>query len=175
METREFTNIIPFSAVELQAEIDKYKQHPGQEATLVHSLLREKDKFKQVFQTEKGSYYFVLKTGESFRIKNNSADPAKENFEITEVLQKIYFITPDQNEHLKAIYYNDGPLGIRNKTINPSTCIVGNFPIEIVDQKYVEESKSLVKFKDNLEPHSIHYGHTISNIIKAAGMIKAKV
>lgn len=150
----------------------------------VKKLLNQKEKFGQVFYTEKGSIYFILKSGESWRFKKKF-EKEHEFFEDQPIAKKIIFVSKETNEELIGQRKKD-PLffeNIVNQKIKLEKMAVGSVPIEIgiygnsevvFDEKENEIAilGTLVKFRDGtdeFEPKMFsgwHQGHMINEIVK---------
>lgn len=78
---------------------------------LLAELLGEKERFDFVFRTEKGSHYFVLKDGSSFRIqrKNPAIHHSKRScpWKLFPIAEHIFFVDASQREKLR--YINEWP------------------------------------------------------------------
>lgn len=143
--------------------------------SLVNSLVQEKSRFKSIFRTEKGSYYFVLLSGETVRFKN-------ENTSVTPFMKYIFFI--DESSARRLVEFTKEFKGNNNifkilgpiKTypiregLHPLEVGLVNDPREAVfelidDNLFVKGSK----FKDEeFNPDYSgpwHLGHKITHII----------
>jgi hypothetical protein len=159
LETRE--NLNPFTLEELKKQIDIYQPQPGQERGFLKRLLHEKARFKSIFQTERGSYYFVLHTGQSLRIKNS-----ERGLEITRVMNKIFFVDQSQMDKIDQIHAEHGLYALKEKNIIATECATGNFPIEIDDEQHVRDGGRYIKFRESMRHNNLHYGHKIVRIEK---------
>jgi hypothetical protein len=72
-------------------------------AELIEELLSEKEKFNKIFKTKNGSIYFVLDSGESFRIKNDALPGEKTNYLINPFCSKIFFVPEKEFEKISKI------------------------------------------------------------------------
>ncbi|MFH1047540.1 MAG: hypothetical protein V1738_04515 [Patescibacteria group bacterium] len=104
----------PMSSVEVLNELDRLEEdvyqyeeneNPSsvelasfeekQTAELVERLLGEKEKFESVFETERGSVYFVCHTGESFRFKKTD-----NGYKSQQMMKHIYYLKSDVAKQL---------------------------------------------------------------------------
>ena len=81
--------------------IDEFQQHKI--ADLIENLLSEKEKFSQIFKTEKGSIYFGLDSGETLRIKNEAASGQPANYSIQPFTGNIFFVPKKEFERIFKI------------------------------------------------------------------------
>ena len=70
---------------------------------LLNKLLQQKNRFKNVFITASGSRYFVLTSGENFRIKSQNKDAINRQYELQPILKHLFFIDPKEWERLMTI------------------------------------------------------------------------
>lgn len=148
----------------------------------LENLLKEKERFKYVFETEKGSVYFVLPTGQSWRFKK-----ASHGYKEHSILTKIFFIDSETFEYL----FSKGQLGIGafekqfiNQKIKTVKLAEGVFPVEFGLSDYpeiiFEEDEDCVKIigvkvktreGEEIIPHFMasgwHFGHVVAKIIKS--------
>jgi len=157
--------------------VDRIQKLKEVNRAFLEQLLEKKEYFDKVFSTAKGSFYFILKTGESLRIKqnNNTSDP---QYEVQPILSEIFFITGTEAERIYKNHVLDWPGG----SIKTTDYGIGASPLEfnikesesrIIFDKEGNDLKNIrSKFKDrnknNEEPLSgaYHIGHPISEIIK---------
>lgn len=145
---------------------------------LIQELLKEKDLFKHIFKTEKGSIYFTLKTGESLRIKYNEN---KKCFEAQPLLNKIIFVDEKEADIISSKRKSGEEMEyFFNSGINKTSYKKGAIPIEIGinGKKQIEFSER----DDNIKilgtrsddgcklyhffASGYHIGHKITEIIK---------
>lgn len=95
---------------ELSLEIDKiYEQdmplkekkelNQGIKRSFIERLLRERGQFSKVFQTEKGSIYFISKDGKSWRFKKNDDESIRDE----PIINKIVFLSSEECDKFKEI------------------------------------------------------------------------
>jgi hypothetical protein len=145
----------------------------------VEKMKKEKEKFKLVFETEKGSTYFVSQDGQSWRFKKNEDG----KIEYQPILKKIFFVSDDEAERIlefKRIDPNwqENIIGFE---IRQSEFKEGVRPVEIgiesSHQKlFFEEGSEKIKLAKVVYAHNneeasqfaagIHIGHAISKIWK---------
>lgn len=71
---------------------------------LLERLLQQRERFKNVFTTGNGSTYFILSSGESFRIKKQEPIANWQGeYAIHPVTKRIFFIAPKEWERLELI------------------------------------------------------------------------
>lgn len=142
---------------------------------LVNKFIQEKSRFNTIFRTEKGSFYFVLPSGETVRFKNEntSVTPFMKNiFFIDESTARIIVETAKEFKGNNNIFKILGPIKIYplREGLHPLEVGLVNDPREAVfelidDNLFVKGSK----FKDEeLNPDYSgpwHLGHKITHII----------
>lgn len=160
-------------------------------ATFIDQLIQEKNRFKFVFQTldqtipdhvvkyadKIGSYYFILNSGESFRIKWSV-----DGYKIMPVYGKIFFV--DEKTLDKILEIDNRQFNLINYSIKKSPIAKNTTPIEInniylpVEALFSEDENEITilgtHFKEGdiskkLEEQissGLHIGHPINNIIK---------
>src|SRR3989338_5188172 len=72
------------------------------------SLISQKEKFDKVFKTEKGSTYFILQTGESFRIKKQEQTTWQGEYTVEPIATKTFFITLEEYELMRVMEEKHG-------------------------------------------------------------------
>lgn len=97
----------------------------------IEKLKTESERFKFIFETEKGSIYFVTNTGQSLRFRNGD-----KGFEPQPVMDKIYFITEEQSNFLvEEIKHVGGSWHIADAIVDREIPVVsmglGTVPLEI--------------------------------------------
>lgn len=157
---------------------------------LIAKLIKEKEKFGHIFETEHGSVYFMLQSGESLRVK---CSHGKFNeYSVNHVLKDIFFISESEQERLldickKSGRHHDGVLGVPIEIVSLSE---GSCPVELnmydSDRKFdtaIMKSGNKVKlvapkfgwtqrFDFNEEDaqgqisNGIHIGHKITKVIR---------
>lgn len=101
-----------------QAARDEVKANPDESANYMNimrdkdhevvsnfldALLSQKERFTHVYETEKGSTYFVLKSGESLRLKRSRDDEEKwGRYSVKPMMEKTVFIPSETVELLKT-------------------------------------------------------------------------
>lgn len=137
-------------------------------------LLALKDGFEKVFETEQGSIYFLLKSGEVVRIKKKD-EYYPNSWQIPPITKNIFFVSADQLQKIIDEYHKI----LSGKTIDVVKCGIGAHPIDLglIDDAvlvYDEVGSDRVTFKgykfsdgDFSENVSgIHCGNKITRIIK---------
>src|SRR3990167_6690692 len=89
-------------------------------------LFALKDGFEKVFETEWGSIYFLLKSGEVVRIKKED-EYYPNSWYIPPVTKDIFFVSADEMQKVINEYHKI----LSGKTINVVKCAVGVHPIEL--------------------------------------------
>ncbi len=180
---KENNEIVPLRAVSAEEETDDFenevKRRQIQEARrdLLQALLVEKERFAKVFQTQKGSYYFVLPSGESFRFKSSNGH----DVEPLEIFDDIVFISSEGHRAaIETMTRSNGKAGderldlarLIDLPIQSSEFKVGAVPVELnaggLNGVVLEEYKGkvVIRCKGNILTTLIHFGHPISEIIK---------
>lgn len=142
----------------------------------VEKMKKQKENFQFVFETEKGSIYFVSKNGESWRFKK---EEGRDDFDEQPILEKIIFISPEEKERFleikKSSFFEEKLIGHQ---FRKSEIAQGAYPLEIGiqgfrDVVFEETNESLkiigTKTKEGIEPifaSGIHLGYQISEIFK---------
>lgn len=162
---------------------EKEKKNQELIKNFIKKLIEKKDKFHYVFKTEKGSIYFVLESGQSWRFQKKI-----NKYEVQPILNKIFFINREIAKEFENAEdnYSDGLqefiLNRKISTINPR---IGAVPfefwitglteiifkqeknyIQIIGTKYREDNNGE---DDKVLPHfasGCHMGHSITEIIK---------
>jgi hypothetical protein len=109
---------------------------------MVDRLLAEKERFAHIFRTERGSIYFLLNSGESLRIRDNSdvsgtsigsvfyqGDAGAKT--IRRMVQRTFFVDAEESE--KILFVTDDlkrPEKIIGHTIRLTDYREGAFPVE---------------------------------------------
>ena len=92
----------------------------------LEELLELKDGFEKVFETEQGSTYFLLQSGEVVRIqKKDSFYP--NSWYIPQITKDIFFVSTDELQKILNEYIRI----LSGKTINTVKCAVDAHPIEL--------------------------------------------
>lgn len=73
---------------------------------LLEKLLAERERFKHVFKTDKGSTYFILETGESLRIKKQQPSKWQDEYEVQPLVKHIFFISPEEWSRIFEVIKN---------------------------------------------------------------------
>jgi hypothetical protein len=164
---------------DLEEPVDYY-EHEEKIKKLIHDLLQRKEDFAHIFKTEKGSMYFVLPTGESFRMKLSGG-----HWYPQPITKEIFFVGFEQSQNLKTKWRE----GNYSEPIPLVDYQVGAAPIEMnlddgESRNILEKNAdtiilkgSRVKLKNHQtgisEEHyspvplaPIHRGHAIVEIIK---------
>ncbi|MFA6322529.1 MAG: hypothetical protein WCX71_03575 [Candidatus Buchananbacteria bacterium] len=155
---------------------------------LTQNLIREKDRLQNIFTTEKGSIYFVLSNGASFRIKKLEK-PAyighKSKYSLQMLSTKVLFIRPEEADFINRSVHSTmlaaDMSGLIDKSVKTSKLEVGVHPLEIgkyYDNGEVDdESATVVVDKENGQINFrqdgekifqpvMHLGHIITEIVK---------
>lgn len=137
------------------------------------TLLATKERFAHVFTTEKGSYYFMLPSGESFRIKKTYEVLSSQT-----IMKRLFFLETDAFE--KQVQVGSTPMtALAGIPFKKSELKEGATPLEInclnaPDEYIVEESddtfvlRGADQERQALLPYTagIHIGHIVATIIK---------
>lgn len=138
-------------------------------AELREKLLGDKDRFQHIYKTMSGSLYFLLQSGESFRMKEEETGIG---FGPEPVTQAVIFVTPQQLRQIQE-RNDDFRLALTSEPIQAQKCEVGMVPIEI--NMVGEPEISLLTDEDSMltiQPgpdRSIdiyHIGHPISEVVR---------
>lgn len=137
-------------------------------------LLALKDGFEKVFETEQGSIYFLLKSGEVVRMKKKD-EYYPNSWQMQPVRKDIFFVGAEEIQKIVSEY----KYILSGKTIEVVPCGIGAHPIDLsmIDDAvlvYDEIGSDRVTFKgykfsdgDFSENVSgIHCGNKITRIIK---------
>ncbi len=144
----------------------------------MENLKAEKEKFKLVFETEKGSVYFVSKNEQSWRFKKED----DERVACQPIMQKIFFVSIKEAQRIinfkKELCFQEKIIGFQMEKTDFAKNVV---PVEM----WIENSQQKLFFKEN--DHSIeiskiayrasgeeadqfasgiHIGHAVSRIWK---------
>lgn len=138
-------------------------------ARLKTELTRDTNGIKQIFLTEKGSTYFVLDSGESFRIQQKP-----DELVLQPIFNNIFFVDPVVAEELKTTHRSwYSTKSILNRPIPTANCAIGSFPIEFGIVKkpeigFVRASHTITILgdKDGDFSSGSHIGHSIVKILK---------
>lgn len=135
----------------------------------IDKQIKGKDRYENIFRTEKGSIYFILVSGESLRVKQQ-----EEGLKLQPLCRKVFYVDPQQDKELsefsKKYNFQEEIIGTPIKTI---TCDVGATPIEfgithMPEIKFTEEPGKITILGDILGDFAsgYHRGHQITEIIK---------
>lgn len=106
---------------------------------LLEELLREKERFTSVFQTERGSYYFVLTDGSCLRIQELDADVRDEDdgrWRARPIADHVLFVDPSSIEQLRQLrdypgfVLTEGEATAASRTIVLTGVRIGAVPFE---------------------------------------------
>lgn len=141
----------------------------------LEELLGLKDGFEKVFETERGSTYFLLKSGEVVRIKKKD-EYHPNSWQIPPMRKNIFFVGAEEVQKIVSEY----KYILSGKTIEVVPCDIGAHPVDLsmFDDDavlvYDEVVGGSVHFKgykysdgdfsDNVS--GIHCGNKITRIIK---------
>ncbi len=151
---------------------------------LIEDFLEEKERFNKVFKTELGSYYFILESGQSLRIKANFLkekekklyeNKIKTKFELMPLSHAIVFSKESPRKTKTDLHGN-----VLEITIKEVPYQIGTLPIEIgfeeeQNHPLIIREKKMVKiisqplFSEDpnfIPPTPYHVGHPIVEIIK---------
>ncbi|MFA5961472.1 MAG: hypothetical protein WC848_02200 [Parcubacteria group bacterium] len=145
----------------------------------VENLKIEKEKFKLVFETEKGSVYFVSKDGQSWRFKRDEDGKINDQ----PIVNKIFFVSDEEAERILEFKRADPNWqeNIIGFEIRQSEFKEGVRPVEMgiksSHQKlFFEEGGGKIKLAKVVFVHNneeddqfaagIHIGHAVSRIWK---------
>ena len=173
---------------------EKNDVHSQENSRKVHldfikDLIDNRERFQYIFETEKGSIYFVLHSGETMRIKKHKPGIWPGDYQIQNFTKRIFFIDASEENRLKAMILEDNKKENINKLVGKKIFLTelreGVIPIEVdvVDLWEDEEHgrRAIFEFRDNkivfkgdkiggsINEKSIglvHFGHPIFKIIK---------
>ena len=131
--------------------------------------LAEKDRFRHVFRTEKGSTYFVFMGGESVRMKQD-----RDQVKLQPPCKKIFYVDASQGASLQALerghFFQEK---ILNMPIQTVPCQEGAAPIEfglthLPPIAFNEHDNEIVLLGDKMGifASGYHHGHPITEILK---------
>jgi hypothetical protein len=165
---KQMANVLP----QLLKEPDKknlmdrvYTEKKKLKKALFELLLSEKERFASVFKTEQGSVYFVVDSGQVFRVKISERD---NTIEPQNIMKKLYFIAESAVPLLAGQKYDD----IYGVPIPVVEFGMGVYPLEVNDetlpQMVVDEIDGTVvlSLADFQQVPNFHLGHKIIEIIK---------
>lgn len=152
----------------------------------ISELLKQKDSFEAIFETEKGSIYFMAKNGQTWRFKNEE----DAYFHEEPITNKMIFLSPEEAEKFvqlkKQVLFQEFLVGMPH-SIDPkykvpyvfkkSTLAIGNVPLEIGISHFpltvIKEDEQKLRIIGTQRPNGtvekyfasgIHNGHPISKI-----------
>ncbi|MCX6745078.1 MAG: hypothetical protein NTX82_06155 [Candidatus Parcubacteria bacterium] len=143
---------------------------------LIENLIRDQEKLAKIFQTENGSYYFILQSGHCLRIKKG--DKGLHSEPITD---NVFFVAAKTGQEILDQYDKYGTPGIVDKEIKLTNYQIGARPLEIGLHNYAQSpvidnrgSAIIIlgaKLKGSNEvikqvACGMHVGHEITEIIK---------
>jgi len=149
----------------------------------IQELERQKEKFKYIFETEKGSKYFVLNTGEVIRFRFGSSINGV-GFHPEPISGKVFFVDQTQCDELLPITKSLYGQEIFDKEIKKAPLADGVHPIEMNSEiagpteiefdedddtiiiRACRDTKTKVLDKKNLSG-GFHIGHKVVKIIKS--------
>jgi hypothetical protein len=123
---------------ESEMELDKLEDERGfsleldreMDLKLMEKLKERKEKFKNVFETENGSVYFVIQGGKSLRFKKEKEGEG-ECFKRQPILDNIFFVDDvARDTFLKIIKSGNGD-NLLDIEIEVSDFSIGRTPVEI--------------------------------------------
>lgn len=125
---------------------DEEEMHRHVEAK-IRDLLEMKERFDHVFKTEKGSIYFTLSTGPSFRIKQRDTD---EMSRLQPVLPKIVFVDASEIAILSQWCKESPNLShdIFGKQIATVPFALGTHPVELTVIGYGPDTQPILEEAD---------------------------
>lgn len=142
----------------------------------VDKLIANKERFAHIFQTEMGSYYFVLQSGQCFRIKSS-----EKSLLTQPIMDNMFFIGMSECDLLLDEIAKKGPTILIDRLIDVTEPKKGVCPVEI-GMHNTGSSPSITRFdhaikimgsisKDSkiIEKQlycGVHFGHAITEIIK---------
>ncbi|MEI6296887.1 MAG: hypothetical protein WCO84_04560 [bacterium] len=133
----------------------------------MQELLKSKEKFLNVFKTENGSLYFVVKSGQSLRFKKQETGNGDFETKINPIMDKIFFI--DEGEVYEIMKEDKIELN-EEKIIKIVKYGIGVRPFELNFYKDRSTKMEIVEIgSDNILVKGFapyHIGHKITEIIK---------
>lgn len=164
-----------------QREKEREEKEPAITQEFLENLIKEKERFKYVFETERESVYFVLPTGESWRFKQTTR-----GFDSQPIITKIFFLDAKNMEDLHekmGLKIRNFEKEIINQKIETTKLKEGVFPVEFGvlghPEVLFEEGENYIKIIGTKEktregeaiiPRFVgsgwHFGHAVTNIIK---------
>ena len=139
-------------------------------------LEKHKNEYSNIFQTTNGSIYFVLDSGESYRIKYTDSN----GYDEQPICDKIFFVdSKTKTEIEEAKNYFQPEKKLLNKDWKTFPCKEGVFPIEFGIERFPKinfsEKKDYINISGDEQgsfASGIHIGHSV---IKEISLFPPKV
>lgn len=150
----------------------------------IERLSREPEHFKNIFQTQRGSQYFVIPSGECLRFSKSK----KGDFDVEPVTKRTYFISTEEMQRIKKLRDNARFLTDEEKekftySFKKRELGEGLFPLEFGIAGMIEPipgpqdglSEDVVlqgtlyvqtDYKESILTTPIHFGNVITKILK---------
>jgi len=142
---------------------------------LVEKFIADKEKLAHIFQTEQGSYYFVLRSGHSWRIKSEERGLTSQP-----IIDNIFFIDKKTAREILDDHSRGDAQNLIDREIKCVDYQKGACPFEIGIHNYnrpaIEKAGRYIRIlgtmppdRDKLEKQiscGTHIGHEITEIIK---------
>lgn len=129
----------PFGRKELDKRVLEAEAESRGTGELLRELLQEKERFTSVFQTEKGSYYFVLNDGSCLRIQELDPDIRDEDdgrWRARPIADHILFIDPSSVENLKHLIEFPGFVLNKDESLSSRTVLLSGLRLGSVPFEY---------------------------------------
>jgi hypothetical protein len=139
-------------------------------------LIANKEKFAHIFQTEMGSYYFVLQSGHCFRIKST-----EKSLLTQPIMDNVFFMGMSESDLLLDEMAKKGPTILLDRLLDVTELKKGVCPVE-TGMHNIGSSPSITRFDhaikimgsiskdgkiiDKQIYGGVHFGNAISEIIK---------
>lgn len=156
-------------SIELKELRVKYKQ-------LIDQLIAQKDRFQNIYQTEKGSYYFTFTSGETLRFKcQKDTDDSPSYYWPQPIMQQIYGIDgeiipleTDEHGNIMKIGFKKVPLIQGNGIIEIGILGREEYSCKENDEGLTECTQKPDSIQKNGYQSQViyHPGHKIINVIK---------
>lgn len=142
---------------------------------IIDNLISQKEKLSHIFQTERGSYYFVLNSGHSWRIKSGEKGLVSQP-----IIDNVFFVDNKEADDIIREIEKYGTNCLIGRDIECASFKKGVSPLEIgihnANKPVLEKVGRWLKIlgsrprdKEVLEKNitcGVHIGHEINEIIK---------
>jgi len=149
------------------------KEINEQAQAFLDETLNSKDRFSKVFRTELGSYYFVIDSGEGFRVKWNPLKSGKGGFfQIQPIMKTTFFLPQAEADRILKDKRLELHIG---KPIQTTEYEKGAVPLELnkheseANSEYTLTGKTLVISEPTPSKYkapACHIGNAVSEILK---------